>query len=57
MLKNKILVGSFLATLLFTTNVSPVQALELDEDTRTATLATKGNNVVITAHQEKGGRR
>ena len=48
MLKNKILVGSFLATLFFSTNVSPVQALELDEDTRTVTLDSKGNNVVIT---------
>ena len=57
MLKNKILVGSFLATLLFSTNVSPVQALELDEDTRTVTLDSKGNNVVITPEQVKRGKR
>ena len=30
MLKNKILVGSCLAALFLTTNVSPVQALELE---------------------------
>ena len=47
MLKNKILVGSFLATLFFV-NVTPVQALELDEDTRTVALDAKGNNVIIT---------
>ena len=57
MLKNKILVGSFLATLFFATNVSPVQALELDEDTRTVTLDAKGNNVVITPEQVKRGKR
>ena len=57
MLKNKILVGSFLATLFFTSNVSPVQALELDEDTRTVTLDGKGNNVVITPEQVKRGKR
>ena len=57
MLKNKILVGSFLATLFFSTNVSPVQALELDEDTRTVTLDSKGNNVVITPEQVKRGKR
>ena len=57
MLKNKILVGSFVATLFFATNVSPVQALELDEDTRTVTLDGKGNNVVITPEQVKRGKR
>jgi photosystem II cytochrome c550 len=57
MLKNKILVGSFLAALLVTTNVQPVQALELDEDTRTVTLDPKGNNVVITPEQVKRGKR
>ena len=57
MLKNKILVGSCLATLLVTTNVTPVQALELDEDTRTVTLDGKGNNVVLTPEQVKRGKR
>ena len=51
MLKNKILVGSCLAALFLTTNVSPVQALELDEDTRTVTLDGKGNSVVLTPEQ------
>ena len=57
MLKNKILVGSFLTALFFSTNVSPVQALELDEDTRTVSLDPKGNNVVITPEQVKRGKR
>ena len=57
MLKNKILVGSFLASLFLTTNVSSVQALELDEDTRTVTLDAKGNSVVITPEQVKRGKR
>ena len=57
MLKNRILVGSFLATLFFTSNVGPVQALELDEDTRTVSLDPKGNNVVITPEQVKRGKR
>jgi photosystem II cytochrome c550 len=57
MLKNKILVGSFLATLFLTTNVSPTYALELDEDTRTVTLDGKGNSVVITPEQVKRGKR
>ena len=57
MLKNKILVGSFLTALFFATNVNPVQALELDEDTRTVGLDPKGNNVVITPEQVKRGKR
>ena len=56
MLKNKILVGSFLATLFFS-SVSPVNALELDEDTRTVTLDSKGNSVVLTPEQVKRGKR
>jgi photosystem II cytochrome c550 len=55
MLKHKILVTGFLAAFLFTS--IPVQALELDEDTRTVTLDTKGNNVVITTEQVKRGKR
>ena len=57
MLKNKILVGSCLATIFFTSNVSPVAALELDEDTRTVTLDAKGNTVVMTPEQVKRGKR
>ena len=57
MLKNKFLIGSILATLLFGTNVSSVNALELDEDTRTVTLDSKGNSVVLTPEQVKRGKR
>ena len=57
MLKNKILIGSFLAAFLFTGNATPVQALELDEDTRTVALDSKGNTVVISAEQVKRGKR
>jgi photosystem II cytochrome c550 len=34
-----------------------VNALELDEDTRTVTLDGKGNNVVLTPEQVKRGKR
>ena len=57
MLKNKNLVGSFLAALFLATNVGSAQALELDEDTRTVTLDAKGNSVVITPEQVKRGKR
>jgi photosystem II cytochrome c550 len=57
MLKKKILVGSILASLMLNSNVGPVNALELDEDTRTVTLDTKGNSVVLTAEQVKRGKR
>ena len=56
MLKNKILVGSFLASLFFS-SITPVNALELDEDTRTVTLDSKGNSVVLTPEQVKRGKR
>ena len=56
MSKKKILVGSFLATLFFT-SANPVQALELDEDTRTVGLDAKGNTVIITPEQVKRGKR
>merc|ERR1712097_156495 len=46
-----------LASLLVTSNVNPVQALELDEDTRTVTLDGKGNSVVLTPEQVKRGKR
>jgi len=57
MLKNKYLVGSILATIFFSTNISPVNALELDEDTRTVPLDAKGNSVVMTPEQVKRGKR
>jgi photosystem II cytochrome c550 len=55
MLKTKILVASFVASLFV--NIIPAYALELDEDTRTVTLDTIGNNVVITPEQVKRGKR
>jgi photosystem II cytochrome c550 len=57
MLKNKILVGSFVASILLGSNVSPANALELDEDTRTVPLDAKGNSVVMTPEQVKRGKR
>ncbi len=57
MFKNKILVGSFAASLFFAGNLSPVSALELDEDTRTVTLDAKGNTVILTPEQVKRGKR
>jgi photosystem II cytochrome c550 len=57
MLKNKFLIGSALATLFFMFNISQVNALELDEDTRTVPLDSKGNNVVLTLEQVKRGKR
>jgi len=57
MLKKKILVGSILASLVLGSNVGPAKALELDQDTRTVTLDTKGNSVVLTAEQVKRGKR
>ena len=57
MLKNKTLLVSFLAAFSLTNTVSPAHALELDEDTRTVMLDTKGNNVVITPEQVKRGKR
>jgi len=57
MLKTRTLVGSLLAGFVLTNNIEPVKALELDEDTRTVTLDTKGNSVVLTAEQVKRGKR
>tara|TARA_B110001452_G_scaffold22805_1_gene18203 strand:- start:3150 stop:3641 length:492 start_codon:yes stop_codon:yes gene_type:complete len=57
MLKNKVLVGGIIASLLVTSNVGPASALELDEDTRTVTLDSKGNGVVLTPEQVKRGKR
>ena len=57
MLKNKFLMGSFLATLFFSANIPYANALELDEDTRTVPLDSKGNSVVMTPEQVKRGKR
>ena len=57
MLKNKFLLGSVLAAFVFGTQVSTVNALELDEDTRTVVLDSKGNTVVLTPEQVKRGKR
>jgi photosystem II cytochrome c550 len=57
MLKNKVLVASIISALFVGSNVGPVNALELDEDTRTVTLDAKGNSVVLTPEQVKRGKR
>jgi photosystem II cytochrome c550 len=49
--------GGSLTVFLFLSEVKPVQALELDEDTRTVTLDPKGNTVVMTPEQVKRGKR
>ena len=56
-LKNKFLIGSILAMFILNVQTSPVQALELDEDTRTVVLDPKGNTVVLTPEQVKRGKR
>jgi|TARA_B110000444_G_scaffold247613_1_gene270452 photosystem II cytochrome c550 len=57
MLKNRFLASGILATLLFSVDTMPANALELDEDTRTVALDSKGNNVVLTPEQVKRGKR
>ena len=57
MLKNKILLGSTIASVFFCSNLLPAHALELDEDTRTVTLDSKGNSVILTPEQIKRGTR
>ena len=57
MLKSKFLKGTILATFIFGVNISGAQALELDEDTRTVVLDTKGSTVVMTPEQVKRGKR
>lgn len=42
---------------LFANNITGVNALELDDDTRTVTLDANGNNVIITSEQVKRGKR
>ena len=57
MLKTKFLLGSILAIFTFNSQILPVHALELDEDTRTVSLDAKGTSVVITPEQVKRGKR
>ena len=56
-LKSKFLTVSLLGGFLLTNQVQTVNALELDEDTRTVTLDAKGNTVVMTPEQVKRGKR
>ena len=57
MLKSKFLIGSILTTFILNTQILPVNALELDEDTRTVTLDAKGSTVVLSPEQVKRGKR
>ena len=57
MLNKKNLLGSVFAAVFICSNVFPAHALELDEDTRTVTLDSKGNSVVLTPEQVKRGKR
>ena len=56
-LRSKFLTASILGGFLLTNQVQTVNALELDEDTRTVTLDAKGNTVVMTPEQVKRGKR
>jgi photosystem II cytochrome c550 len=56
-LKSKFLIAGLLSTFLVTNQVQTCNALELDEDTRTVTLDSKGNSVVMTPEQVKRGKR
>ena len=55
--KKKFIFGSVLAAFIFNTQMLPCAALELDEDTRTVTLDTKGSTVVLSPEQIKRGKR
>lgn len=57
MLRNKSLLWGILGLFFFSTNIAFVNALELDEDTRTVPLNTKGSTVVLTSEQVKRGKR
>jgi len=57
MLKHRILIGGILVTFFYNENINPSYALELDEDTRTVNLDSKGNIVVMTPEQVKRGKR
>jgi photosystem II cytochrome c550 len=56
-LKNKFLALSILVSLIFNVQTLPCSALELDEDTRTVTLDSKGSTVVMSPEQVKRGKR
>jgi photosystem II cytochrome c550 len=55
--KKPYILGIVLTTLFFANNINGVNALELDDDTRTVTLDANGNNVIITSEQVKRGKR
>lgn len=55
--KNKFIFGSILAAFIFNTQTLPCAALELDEDTRTVTLDSKGSTVILSPEQVKRGKR
>lgn len=54
---NKSLLWGILSLFFFSTNIALVNALELDEDTRTVPFSTKGATVVLTSEQVKRGKR
>ena len=56
-LKSKFLTASLLGTFLLTNQIQACNALELDEDTRTVTLDSKGSTVVMSPEQVKRGKR
>lgn len=57
MLKSKFLLGSVLAAFILNISSIPVNALELDKDTRVAVLNEGGDTVVLTPEQVKRGKR
>ena len=57
MVKNKTFLSSILISLLIINSAGLANALELDEDTRTVALDSKGKSVVLTAEQVKRGKR
>ena len=57
MLKSKTLFISLLTTFFFTNQNILVQALKLDEDTRTVAMDTRRNSVMLTLEQVKRGKR
>ena len=56
-LKSKFLTASLIGGFLLTNQVQTCNALELDEDTRTVTLDSKGSTVVMSPEQVKRGKR
>lgn len=55
--KSKFLIGSIMMAFIFSGQLAPANALELDEDTRTVSLDAKGTSVVMTPEQVKRGKR